>query len=124
MTLLEALFATVILAVAAVACLEGTRGAAELQVRAAAVNSALSRAEAALEQPFEQSPETSGEPEASRYRARYPAIPDGAVEKVSVEVRDPQGRTIRLTRLVDSRATPDGAHRASMTAPPAPRADR
>ena len=43
MTLLESLIATVLLAVVAVACLEGTRGATRLQQRQEAMVAALAR---------------------------------------------------------------------------------
>jgi len=107
MTLLEALLATVILAVVAVACLEGTHGAADLQHRAAAVNAALSRAESALEQAREPfAPPVNGvhaEGGAQVHRMGYTRFPDARVERVSVEVRDADGRLVRLTRLVEQR---------------------
>lgn len=107
MTLLEALLATVILAVVAVACLEGTHGAADLQHRAAAVNDALSRAESALEQAREPlAPPVSGvhaETGMQVHRTVYARIPDASVEQVIVEALDADGRTVRLTRLMDRR---------------------
>lgn len=99
MTLLEALLATVILSVVAVACLEGTRGAASLQHRSAVTAQAVMHAEAALSQV------TAGDRLAAR-DAQVTRVPyvgrDGAtrLDRVEVEVPTANGGTLRLTRLV------------------------
>ena len=99
MTLLEALLATVILSVVAVACLEGTRGAASLQHKSAATAHAVMQAEAALSQA------TAGGVVDAR-DARVTRVPyasgHGAtgLDRIDVDVATPNGGTVRLTRLV------------------------
>lgn len=105
MTLLEALLATVILAVVAVACLEGTHGAATLQHRTASMSRALSRAEAAMETAATHS--TAAEPGASDanvdvQRDQYHTGAGRGVQRIAVSVRDADGRVVRLTRLVEA----------------------
>jgi Tfp pilus assembly protein PilV len=99
MTLLEAMIAAVILAVVSVACLEGTRGAAVLQRRTAQLSAAVVRADAALQRA------AAGAMPASRdalVRRPYGAG-DGrdALDVVTVTETLADGRTVRLTRLVE-----------------------
>jgi|APMI01.1.fsa_nt_gi type II secretory pathway pseudopilin PulG len=98
MTLLEALLATVILSVVAIACLEGTRGAASLQRRASTMAEGVAVAEAALAQAAVDAPvEQQG---VRVTRAAY--VPNGrmsTLDRISVEV-PVAGGMVRLSRLV------------------------
>lgn len=106
MTLLEALLATVILAVVAVACLEGTHGAAALQRRTASMSDALSRAETAMETAATGSvlPATGSDDVTRPSVQRTPYGAGTGLQRVEVSVRDGNGRVVRLTRLVDASA--------------------
>jgi len=105
-TLLEALLATVILAVVAVACLEGTHGAATLQHRAASVSRALSHAEAVMATAATGGSARREDARLDEARVDVHRIPYGhgaasTVQRIEVSVRDADGRLVRLTRLVD-----------------------
>ncbi len=101
MTLLEALLATVILSVVAVACLEGTRGAASLQHTAAGTTAAVARAEAVLAQVAAGAPVDSREAEVQRVRYVAPgARQPSQLDRVDVVVHVPGGADVHLSRLV------------------------
>ncbi|MCA0376698.1 MAG: hypothetical protein LCH84_13685 [Gemmatimonadetes bacterium] len=105
MTLLEGIIATVLLALVAVACLDGTRGAAQLQHRSQARLDALVTAEAALDA---EALDESGmvRSDAVRMtRAPYRTAPRvgptrAGLVRVDVEARTADGSVVRLSRLV------------------------
>jgi type II secretory pathway pseudopilin PulG len=101
MTLLEALLATVILSVVAVACLEGTRGAASLQRVAASTTVGVARAEAAMAQAATGAPLAASDIAVTRvpYRAAGARGPSH-LERVDVTVPVTGGGAVHLTRLV------------------------
>lgn len=104
MTLLESLIATVLLAVVAIACLEGTRGAVQLQQRHATMVTSLARAEAVLAGEMAE-PSTSATATSAGARVRrtpYAADSGGTrLELVEVEVPIAGGGTVRLARLIE-----------------------
>lgn len=103
MTLLESLIATVLLAVVAVACLEGTRGATRLQQRQEAMVAALARAESELAGQVAGASAFAGDADAPSVRRTPYGPPSSAarLELVAVEVSLPGGGTMRLMRLVE-----------------------
>jgi hypothetical protein len=98
MTLLETAVATVLLAVAAVTCLESTREAVAASRRAAAWQQAVAQAEVALAVPTAAAGGT--DPRVQVVRRRYAP----GVALVEVTVRLPDGGVHRTARLV-----PEGA---------------
>lgn len=99
MTLLEALLATVILSVVAIACLEGTRGAASLQYRAGSAREVAAIAEAAMAQAQAGAPV---DPRMARV-TRTPYVLQGRalpLDLLDVYVARAEGGSLRLTRLV------------------------
>jgi type II secretory pathway pseudopilin PulG len=103
MTLLEALLATVILSLVAIACLEGTSGAAALQHRAGATAVSVARADAALAEAAAGAPPSSPDVRVSR-RAYVQDGRSTGLEVVDVEVPTGTGAVVHLSRLV-ARAT-------------------
>lgn len=104
MTLLESVIATVLLAVVAVACLEGTRGAMRLEAQSQAFAAAALRAEGALERA-----RLGAAGAADAQVSRQPYVVAGAatgLDLVTVEVRSDDGRLLRMARLVEQ---PSGA---------------
>lgn len=97
MTLLESLIATVLLAVVAVACLEGTRRASALQQRSRDVSSALSIAESELSRAVLGLPTAHG---VQVTRVPYTAV-SPRLELVEVEVPLESGGSTRLSRIVE-----------------------
>ena len=100
MTLLEAVLATVLLALVAVACLDGTGQAARLQARSVEAAGTVARAEAALEAARLDLPPS---PATQVTRRAYGDPASGAtpsLDLVTVEVTDPEGRRLQLSRLV------------------------
>lgn len=101
MTLLEALLATVILAVVAVACLEGTRGAASLQRAAAGTALGVAQAEAVMAEVLAGAPVAAGDVRVRRGRyAPAPGAPASQLDRVDVDVPVAGGGVVHLTRLV------------------------
>jgi Tfp pilus assembly protein PilV len=106
MSLLEAVVATVILALVGVACLEGTQRALVLQQRAEQRTFALQQADAGLTAAaLGVSEQDVGTPQAQRlsrepYRPLWAQDAPLPVERVSVQVQTPDGRVMQLTRLV------------------------
>lgn len=101
MTLLEALLATVILSVVAVACLEGTRGAASLQHAAATTTAGVARAEAALAQVEAGAPLDARDVQVTRVRYVPPGVRTASqLDRVDVVVPVVGGGSVHLTRLV------------------------
>lgn len=107
MTLLEALLATVILSVVAVACLEGTRGAASLQQAAVGTTVGVARAEAALAQATSGAPLEQRDivvtrvPYAGGTMAGAARAPRASqLDRVDVVVPVAGGGRVHLTRLV------------------------
>jgi type II secretory pathway pseudopilin PulG len=102
MTLLEALIATVILSVVAIACLEGTRGAASLQYRTGVASDVVAIAEAAMARAQTGAPVDPREARVTRapYALHGLVLP---LDELVVEVPRAGGGTVRLTRLVPSR---------------------
>jgi hypothetical protein len=98
MTLLETAVATVLLAVAAVTCLESTREALAASRRAAAWQQAVAEAEEALAVPASAPPDADARVQV--VRRRYAP----RVVLVEVTVRLPHGGVHRTARLV-----PEGA---------------
>lgn len=97
MTLLEALLATVILSVVALACLEGTRGAARLQQRSGAVAASVMHAESELARAVLRESPTPG-----TVVRRVPYGPaNGRLELLEVEIEVAGGGRTRLTTLVE-----------------------
>ena len=99
MTLLESVIATVLLAVVAVACLEGTRGAMRLEARSQALAVAAARAEGALERA-----RIGAAGGADAQLSRQPYVVAGAttgLDLITVEVRSDDGRLLRMARLVE-----------------------
>ena len=99
MSLLEAVVATVILALVGVACLEGTQRALVLQQRAEQRTLALQQADASL------TAATLGVSEpnvdvSSSSRPLWAANAPLSVERVSVQVQTAEGGVMQLTRLV------------------------
>lgn len=106
MTLLESLVATVILSVVAVACLEGSRGAARLGQRADMVAHATARAEGELARAM------VGEPVSADVvvrRTPYPSI--AGLDLLEVEVPRADGTPVTLARLVEANLAPVGVAR-------------
>ncbi|MFO0095473.1 MAG: hypothetical protein ACK54K_14330 [Gemmatimonadaceae bacterium] len=104
MTLLESLIATVLLAVVAIACLEGTRGATRVQQRTAARVTALARAESELARQVAGATVSAADVATAPRVRRTPYVtPTGArrLDLVEVEVAGPDGGTMRLSRLVE-----------------------
>jgi hypothetical protein len=108
MTLLESVIATVLLAVVAVACLEGTRGATRLQQRNVAMSTALARAESELAAQVAGATVSAAGSVANTATAlrvrRMPYLTrrGGArLDLVEIEVPLPGGGTTRLVRLVE-----------------------
>lgn len=107
MTLLESLIATVLLAVVAIACLEGTRGATRLQQRNAEMVAALAHAESELAAQVAGASTigAAAEPGSGALRvSRRPYTAAGApaaLDILEVEVALPNGGTTRLSRLVE-----------------------
>lgn len=108
MSLLEAVVATVILALVGVACLEGTQRALVLQQRAEQRTTALQQAESELTAIAlrADAPETTQRVRLPRDVSRLPYRPTWAesaplpVERVMVRVETADGRVMQLTRLV------------------------
>lgn len=101
MTLLEALLATVILSVVAIACLEGTRGAASLQYAATSTTAGVARAEAVLAQVEAGAPVDPRDAQVSRLPYRAPGATTATrLDRVDVVVPVAGGRTVHLTRLL------------------------
>ncbi len=105
MTLLEAVVAMVILSVVAVACLEGSRGAARLEQRAGIVADATMRAESELARAMLGQPVSPG---VIVRRIPYAAVP--GLDLLEVEVPSDGGSparkpdaVVKLARLVDRR---------------------
>lgn len=95
MTLLEAVVATVLLALVAVACLDGTGQAARLQHQSVQTSDLVAAADVALESARLDLPSAAG----TRVSRRpYGGI--GALDVLTVEVTGPDGRVERLSRLV------------------------
>ena len=94
MTLLETAVATVLLAVAAVTCLESTRVAVAASRRAAAWQEAVAQADEALALPTV--PASGTDPRVQVVRRRYAP----RVALVEVTVRLPHGGVHRTARLV------------------------
>lgn len=101
-TLLESVIAMVILAVVAVACLEGSRGAAQLEQRAGSVADATARAESELTRAMLGQPVSAGV-----VVRRVPYAPLPRLDRLEVEVPRADGRNtgtaVKLSRLVDRR---------------------
>lgn len=100
MTLLEAVVATVLLALVAVACLDGTGQAARLQHRSVQASDAVAAAEAELERARLALPPS---PSARVTRSPYGPVMNGSVaplEQLSVAVTGVDGRVVQLVRLV------------------------
>ena len=106
MTLLEAVLAMVILSVVAVACLEGSRGAARLEQRAGIVADATMRAESELARAMLGQPVSAGV-----IVRRVPYAPVPGLDLLEVEVpsedgspaRKRDGTAVKLARLMDRR---------------------
>lgn len=118
MTLLEGIIATVLLALVAVACLDGTRGAAQLQHRSQARLDALVTAEAALDAESLDAPDVARSDAVHTTREPYRTAPGdplgrAGLTRVDVEVRATDGSVVQLSRLVPaaSLATAPGAPR-------------
>jgi type II secretory pathway component PulJ len=94
MTLLEAVLATVILSVVAIACLEGTREATGLQQRTREVSRAMAQAESELARAIAGAP-----PSAGVTVTRRPYAGAMQLEVVDVTVPLAGGGTTRLSRL-------------------------
>ncbi|MBL0937942.1 MAG: hypothetical protein IBJ03_03545 [Gemmatimonadaceae bacterium] len=117
MTLLEAIVATVILALVGVACLEGTQRAATLQTRAEMRMVSVTRAQSTLAEAAAGISVGAGSalvrdiPHDVRVgvRAYQPSWASGAgtsLQRVDVEVTDARGVVTHLTRLVESPRQP------------------
>lgn len=113
MTLLEGILATVLLAVVAVACLDGTRGAAQLQQRSSARVDALVAASTALEAASVDASDMGARADVRTRRSNYRAPIDAgvafgrtanapALTRVDVEVALPDGGHVQLSRLVEA----------------------
>ncbi len=114
MSLLEAVVATVILALVGVACLEGTQRALVLQQRAEERAMALQQAESELTAvalhaeareaapPVQMARRTGWSRSVSRlpYRPAWAEITPLPVERVIVQVETADGQVMQLTRLV------------------------
>lgn len=114
MSLLEAVVATVILALVGIACLEGTQRALVLQQRAEQRTMALQQAESALTaialrvevSDVPQSVQTEPRMRSPQHTSRLPYRPAWAastplpIERVTVRVETAGGRVMQLTRLV------------------------
>lgn len=94
MTLLESIIASLLLAVAAVACLDATRGAAALQQRSAAWTRVVAHAEAEL------ATVSSGGLASSTTRISRRPWHDG-LDLIEIEVPMVDGAHYRLTRVVE-----------------------
>ena len=108
MTLLEAVVATVLLALVAVACLDGTGQAARLQQQSMQASRTVALAEAELERARMALPPL---PQTRVTRRPYGPTPHGGVaplEWLSVDVADADGRTMQLVRLVPRVPTAPG----------------
>ena len=114
MTLFESILATVLLAVVAVACLDGTRGAAQLQQRSSARVDAIVAATAALEAATVDAGDARSDAHSvtrvqrSAYRAPVALGPNlaratttGSLVRVDVEVTLPDGGRVQVSRLVE-----------------------
>ena len=109
MTLLEAVVATVLLALVAVACLDGTGQAARLQQRSVQASAAVASAEAELERARLALPPS---PKARVTRSPYGPVMNGGMaplEQVWVEVTGVDGRVVQLARLVPRASMAPGA---------------
>lgn len=109
MTLLEAVVATVLLALVAVACLDGTGQAARLQHRSMQASGTVTHAAAELERARLHLP-----PSAQTRVTRRPYAPASGVgaaplEWLAVDVTDAEGRTVQLSRLVPRALDASGA---------------
>lgn len=100
MTLLETAVATVLLAVAAITCLETTREALAASRRAAAWQAAVARGDAALAAATLPGASTAPEDGVRVSRRRYAP----GVLLVEVEVPLPEGGAHRVGRLVPAEA--------------------
>jgi len=123
MSLLEAVVATVILALVGVACLEGTQRALVLQQRAEQRTLALQQAEVGLTAAALGLSEQDVAAPTPIGLSRLPYRPSWAhnaplpVERVTVRVQTADGRVMQLTRLVP-RATSRAEPRALPSALP------
>lgn len=117
MTLLEGILATVLLAVVAVACLDGTRGAAQLQQRSSARAEAIVAAATALEAATVDAGADAGAASSrdavsvqrSTYRAPVAfgermvrAANTAALLRIDVEVTLRDGGRVQVSRLVEA----------------------
>lgn len=130
MSLLEAVVATVILALVGVACLEGTQRALVLQARAEQRTLALQQAESELAAVTLRADEVESTSPSGRARlpqrvARAPYQPAWAestplpVERVTVRVETDGGRVMQLTRLVPrARSLPPASALAASSVQP------
>ena len=100
MTLLEAVVATVLLALVAVACLDGTGQAARLQHRSMQASGTVAHAAAELERARLDLPSSPQTRVRRRPYAPLPGAGEAPLELLTVDVTDAEGRTVQLARLV------------------------
>ena len=105
MTLLEAIVAFVILSVVGVACLDQSRGAAQLQVTSAEWTRAVARGESALTESIAGMPLHADEVSARTTRVRVERRRWRAgLDRIDVTVLLANGATYELSRLTPSRS--------------------